>query len=210
MKTVHIIAVAYKKYGELRVFVQSWLNQSNRNWILSVIHDGHDDEFVEIMKYFAAIEPDKIAYQCTDIRFNDYGHSLREIGLHSARGDYVLLTNADNYYIPKALEFINAAILEHQSSNVDVFMFDMVHSHSKPGRTKLPAYSIFEVSYQSGLIDIGAAIVTTDLAKKAGFANKSFEGDAHYFKSIAIAKEKNARGEKLTILKIPRVLLVHN
>ena len=134
MNKVHVIAVAYKKYGELRVFVQSWLNQSDRNWILTVIHDGHDDEFVQIMKYFAALEPDKIDYQCTDIRFNDYGHSLREIGLHSARGDYVLLTNADNYYIPKALEFINAALLEHKSSNVDVVIFDMVHSHSNPGR----------------------------------------------------------------------------
>ena len=208
MKTVHIIAVAYKKYGELRVFVQSWLNQSDRNWILTVIHDGHDDEFVQIMKYFTALEPDKIDYKCTDIRFNDYGHSLREIGLHSARGDYVLLTNADNYYIPKALEFINAALLEHKSSNVDVVMFDMVHSHSNPGRRKLPAYSFFEVSYQRESIDMGAAIVATDLAKKAGFSDKSFAADAAYFESVA--SKKNAGGEKLYIIKIPSVLLVHN
>ena len=208
MDTVHIIAVAYKKYGELRVFVQSWLNQSDRNWILTVIHDGHDDEFVQIMKYFTALEPDKIDYKCTDIRFNDYGHSLREIGLHSARGDYVLLTNADNYYIPKALEFINAALLEHKSSNVDVVMFDMVHSHSNPGRRKLPAYSFFEVSYQRESIDMGAAIVATDLAKKAGFSDKSFAADAAYFESVA--SKKNAGGEKLYIIKIPSVLLVHN
>ena len=208
MDTVHIIAVAYKKYGELRVFVQSWLNQSDRNWILTVIHDGHDDEFIQIMKYFTALEPDKIDYKCTDIRFNDYGHSLREIGLHSARGDYVLLTNADNYYIPKALEFINAALLEHKSSNVDVVMFDMVHSHSNPGRRKLPAYSFFEVSYQRESIDMGAAIVATDLAKKAGFSDKSFAADAAYFESVA--SKKNAGGEKLYIIKIPSVLLIHN
>ncbi len=208
MNKVHVIAVAYKRYGELRVFVQSWLNQSDRNWILTVIHDGHDDEFVQIMKYFAALEPDKIDYQCTDIRFNDYGHSLREIGLYSARGDYVLLTNADNYYIPKALEFINAALLEHKSSNVDVVMFDMVHSHDNPGRRKLPAYSFFEVSYKRELIDMGAAIVATDLAKKAGFSDKSFAADSTYFESVA--RKKNAGGEKLYIIKIPSVLLVHN
>ena len=57
MDKVHVIAVAYKRYGELRVFVQSWLNQSDRNWILTVIHDGYDDEFVQIMKYFAAERP---------------------------------------------------------------------------------------------------------------------------------------------------------
>ena len=208
MNKVHVIAVAYKRYGELRVFVQSWLNQSDRNWILTVIHDGHDDEFVQIMKYFAALEPDKIDYQCTDIRFNDYGHSLREIGLYSARGDYVLLTNADNYYIPKALEFINAALLEHKSSNVDVVMFDMVHSHANAGRRKLPAYSFFVVSYKRESIDMGAAIVATDLAKKAGFSDKSFAADATYFESVA--RKKNAGGEKLYIIKIPSVLLVHN
>ena len=208
MNKVHVIAVAYKRYGELRVFVQSWLNQSDRNWILTVIHDGHDDEFVQIMKYFTALEPDKIDYKCTDIRFNDYGHSLREIGLHSARGDYVLLTNADNYYIPKALEFINAALLEHKSSKVDVVMFDMVHSHSNPGRRKLPAYSFFEVSYERAQIDMGAAIVATDLAKKAGFSDKSFAADSTYFESVA--SKKNAGGEKLYIIKIPSVLLIHN
>ena len=208
MDKVHVIAVAYKRYGELRVFVQSWLNQSDRNWILTVIHDGHDDEFIQIMKYFTALEPDKIDYKCTDIRFNDYGHSLREIGLHSARGDYVLLTNADNYYIPKALEFINAALLEHKSSKVDVVMFDMVHSHSNPGRRKLPAHSFFEVSYQRESIDMGAAIVATDLAKKAGFSDKSFAADAAYFESVA--SKKNAGGEKLYIIKIPSVLLIHN
>ena len=208
MDKVHVIAVAYKRYGELRVFVQSWLNQSDRNWILTVIHDGHDDEFVQIMKYFTALEPDKIDYKCTDIRFNDYGHSLREIGLHSARGDYVLLTNADNYYIPKALEFINAALVEHKSSNVDVVIFDMVHSHSNPGRKKLPSYSFFEVSYQGESIDMGAAIVATDLAKKAGFSDKSFAADAAYFESVA--SKKNAGGEKLYIIKIPSVLLIHN
>ena len=208
MDKVHVIAVAYKRYGELRVFVQSWLNQSDRNWILTVIHDGHDDEFIQIMKYFTALEPDKIDYKCTDIRFNDYGHSLREIGLHSARGDYVLLTNADNYYIPKALEFINAALLEHKSSKVDVVMFDMVHSHTNPGMRKLPAYSFFEVSYQRESIDMGAAIVATDLAKKAGFSDKSFAADAAYFESVA--SKKNAGGEKLYIIKIPSVLLIHN
>ena len=208
MNKVHVIAVAYKRYGELRVFVQSWLNQSDRNWILTVIHDGHDDEFVQIMKYFTALEPDKIDYKCTDIRFNDYGHSLREIGLHSARGDYVLLTNADNYYIPKALEFINDALLEHKSSKVDVVMFDMVHSHTNPGMRKLPAYSFFEVSYERAQIDMGAAIVATDLAKKAGFSDKSFAADAAYFESVA--SKKNAGGEKLYIIKIPSVLLVHN
>jgi hypothetical protein len=55
---------------------------------------------------------------------------------------------------------------------------------------------------------MGAAIVATDLAKKAGFSDKSFAADATYFESVA--RKKNAGGEKLYIIKIPSVLLVHN
>lgn len=44
-KIIEILCVTYKQPGPLRVLVQSVLNQTNPNWLLNVIHDGHDDEF---------------------------------------------------------------------------------------------------------------------------------------------------------------------
>ena len=55
---------------------------------------------------------------------------------------------------------------------------------------------------------MGAAIVSTKLAKAAGFENKSYAADAHYFNQVS--KVKTMTGEKLLVCKIPRVLLVHN
>ena len=47
--TIHVISVAFERLGELKVFVQSWLNQTENNWKLTVIHDGKNDKFNEIM-----------------------------------------------------------------------------------------------------------------------------------------------------------------
>ncbi|MGB1153670.1 MAG: hypothetical protein ACPG4F_05815 [Paracoccaceae bacterium] len=42
-----VIAVAYKRFGELKVFVQSWINQTEKNWKLHVIHDGDSKNFIK-------------------------------------------------------------------------------------------------------------------------------------------------------------------
>ncbi len=212
--TVSIVAVSYERLGELKVFVQSVVNQTQKNWKLHVMHDGHNDDFCSIMEKYFRDDPTRITYECTNIRFNDYGHSLREIGLEKASGEYILITNADNYYAPKALEFINDAIAYNASQKPDVVMFDMIHSHKNLGNRKnfgnreAPSYSFFEVIYKRNYIDIGAAIVERELAQNAGFDDKSFAADATYYENIL--KKKLESGSRLVVTKIPRVLLVHN
>ena len=200
--TLHVIAVAHQRYGELRVFVQSWLNQSESNWKLTVLHDGPDARFDAIMAEYQAQAPQQIEARCTDTRHNDYGHSLRDMGLQNIQGDYVLLTNADNYFIPKAMHFLNQALAETQSQ-ADVLMFDMVHSHHRPGGREQPAYCAFQVDFHPGAIDVSAAIVRRELAAQAGFRDKTHDGDATYFEDIKAIRP-------LQVYRIPRILFVHN
>ena len=194
-----VVAVAFERHGELRVFVQSWINQTADNWRLKVIHDGPNAEFMDIMQDFADAKPGQIEFFCTPTRCNDYGHTLRQIGIDQASGDYLLLTNADNYFIPKAVEYLNYAMGEG-----DVVLFDMVHSHNRPGGRDLPPYSYFETSYQRGSIDVSSAIVRTEMAKKVGFRDRTHDGDASYFEDILLAHEG------LFPLKLPQILFVHN
>jgi len=200
---IHVIAVAFKKLDELKVFVQSWINQTKDNWTLTVIHDGPDEEFSLIMRGYKDKYPARIEYLCTKKRFNDYGHSLREIGLKNIQGEYVLLTNADNYFIPKTIEFINEVFIEHQP---EVIIFDMIHSYDRPGGRNLPAYSFFETKLERFSIDISSAIVKANLAEKAGFRDKTRDGDASYFEDIIKLKFP----DRLFFVKIKRVLFVHN
>jgi len=47
---------------------------------------------------------------CTDRRYNDWGHTLRDMGMRRATGDYIVHFNADNILYPNALEEISKAI----------------------------------------------------------------------------------------------------
>ena len=105
---IEVIAVAFQRYGELKVFVQCWINQTERNWKLRVIHDGEDNEFLKIMNDFKSLEPERIDFECSKIRYNDRGCTLRDIGIKKSTGDFVLLTNSVNEkmdYQQKCQEF---------------------------------------------------------------------------------------------------------
>lgn len=199
---IEIIAVAHQRLGELRVFVQSILNQTSTNWKLNVIHDGEDADFISTMEPFASQAPNQIEYSCTPQRYNDYGHSLRTIGLHAAKGDFILLTNADNYYIPRFIEFITEAVIDVQP---DIVIYDMIHSHANPGTRQQPAYSFFPTRYAVNDIDMGAAVIRRDLAQQAGFVDNSYAADAVFFEDVVMIKKDETR-----ICKINRVMLVHN
>ena len=34
---IHVISVGFERLGELKVFVQSWLNQTENNWKLTIL-----------------------------------------------------------------------------------------------------------------------------------------------------------------------------
>lgn len=198
-----VIAVAHQRIGELRLFVLSWINQSSPNWMLRVIHDGPNPEFDDVMASLAREASGRVSFESTPSRFNDYGHSLRELGLRSARGDYVLLTNADNYYIPHTTRILTDAA---QQTQADVLLFDMVHSHERPGGRNQSAYCFFPTSYSRGSIDMGSAAVRVELARQAGFRDKSYDADATYFEDVARVRLPH----QLMVCKIARILLVHN
>ena len=120
-----------------------------------IIHDGPD------MPEFLKKKPKdkRITVMNTPTRFNDYGHSLRDIGLQKIQDDsyYTLLTNGDNYYVP-------AFIDEMCMFTEDLVYCNLVHNHWK--------YEAREAAMHRRGIDIGCAVVRTDIAKKVGFPRR--------------------------------------
>jgi hypothetical protein len=107
--------------------------------------------------------------------------------------DVISNINADNYFIPKAIEFINQSLFDAVKMP-DVIIFDMVHSHSHSNRgRKQPSYTYFKVDYKRCAIDISAAVVRCDLANAVGFRDKSHDGDATYFEDV---KKEKVAGQK--------------
>ena len=66
-------------------------------------------------------------YHHTDHTFGDFGHSPREFGLGHSTGDWIILTNDDNYYVPTFIEeFTKVA---ESSEDAGLIYCDMSHNN---------------------------------------------------------------------------------
>ena len=201
--SVEVICSAYQRFGSLQVLIQSFLNQTDSNWKLHVLHDGPSGEFDCLAESYLHKFSNRLKFSSTKRRFDDYGHSLREIGLRESTGDYVLITNDDNYYVPAFMRLMNLAI---EQCSPDVIMYDMVHSHQFPGNRMQESYSFFSTAFMINSIDMGAALVRGELARQSGFGDKNFAADWDYFEGVSRASPL----EKIHLVKIPKILFVHN
>lgn len=200
-----IVCVSYKRYRNIAVLVNCLLAQTLQNFRLLIIHDGYDAEMDAVLSPYKALHPEVIDYTFTAQRFNDYGHSLRDIGISAATTDYLLITNDDNYYCPLFVEYIFAPIHAASQRRPDVVYCDMIHSHNNPGIRQQPPYQLFETRPERYFIDMGCFIARTDLAKQVGFTDKHHDGDATYFEDLV-----KAAGPDPVLVKVPHVLFVHN
>jgi glycosyltransferase involved in cell wall biosynthesis len=201
MKELTIICASYLRYKTLPVLLHSFLAQTLQNFKLLVIHDAFDARMSEILSEFKSRYPDQIDFFFTDKRYNDYGHSLRELGIQKLDTEYFLITNDDNYYCPIFLETMFRALKE---SHADIVMCDMIHSHPNPGGRVQNSYRYFETYPQRRSVDIGCFISRSVFAKKVGFRDKTHDGDATFFEDI-LRVAGNPR-----IAKVGQALFVHN
>lgn len=104
MPLFSVIVVHYQGVIPRDIFargIASLQNQTFKDFEILCHHDG------------PLLDPDApqpVPIRCTERRFNDTGHSLRDIGMREARGDYIVHFNADNILYPHALETIAAEI----------------------------------------------------------------------------------------------------
>jgi len=204
-KDITIVCVAYKRYTQIPVLIHSFLCQSLQNWKLHIIHDGYDQKMDELLQPYQEKYP-QIHYEFTPSRHNDYGHTLREIGIQKADTEFILITNDDNYYVP---EFLKLMFREISARQLDMVLCDMVHSHLSGGDGSkvynADQYGCLSTFPKKFMIDIGCFIVRTELAKRVGFKDKSFIGDGTFVEDLIAGA-----GDSMKIGKLRKVLFVHN
>lgn len=196
-----IVVVTYKQPVQLRGLLASLQCQTLQNFEVLVIHDGPDAQTRQVVEQVMA-ESDRFSYLETDTRYNDYGHSLRDLGVSMASREFLLITNGDNYYMPRFTEFVFEAVTTY---SLDVATWDIVHSYCHPGKTSMRSYNPFRVYPVRWMVDIASILVKTELAKIVGFADKSYDGDASYVEDVLSIRDRSIR-----LGKIEKTLTVHN
>jgi hypothetical protein len=196
-----IFCVAYRRYEAIPILIHSMMCQTFKDFKLVVIHDGEDDRMKEILTSFALRYPESFTFIFTRERHNDYGHSLRQIGVELCESEFYMSTNDDNYYVPV---FLEEMFKKADSEALDLILCDMVHSHNHPGGRPQGSYNAFATEPRTNAVDIGCFIVKTKLAKAVGFRDKSFGGDGTFVDDIM------GSGRPVKWGKIDKILLVHN
>lgn len=205
-KIVNIIAVTYDHGYKLKCFIDSVRSQTADNWRLHIIHDGEGELYDSTKKDLIKngyLDHPNIVFSATKDRHNDYGHSLRKLGLKNPAfdSDYTVITNCDNYYVPEWLSFLN--ILIHD--DCDFITWDCVHDHpGNPAFDRLNPYGLCKSQLKEGSIDMGAVAIKSEIAQRVGFNYSNFNGDWEYFYECLTLCRKDK------IQKLPCILFVHN
>lgn len=193
MRLQVIVACYQNQIFNFNVFINSFLLQTNQNYVLHFIHDGtvslpvtdlinHYRHFCDIR--IIGVEPP------TGV----WGHMNRATMLSKIdpnEGGLLLITNFDNYYVPVFVE----TVISNFKKDIDLIYYDFVHSHQ--------GYQYYQSYPEISKIDMGAFITRTKMAKKVGFNSTHYCADGFFLEDYKKAMKKD-------IVYINRALFVHN
>lgn len=201
---LHIIVVAYENPIRLRILLGSFIVQTCPDWKIYIIHDGlASDDVIRVVRTYKELckrlfnDKDKIVYQESEKRMGNYGHPNRAAMLKNIKGDpydYVLITNDDNYYVPKFVEFF----LYSCNEEIGLVYCNTLHSYY--------AYDVHQSQIKEKCIDMGCFIVRLDIAQKTGFNHYDHSADGKYAEECM----NNCINNRLRSRYIPKALFIHN
>ena len=98
-----IVVPYYHESADVEVvnaLLDSFDKQSFTDFEVRLIHDGPNPDAGSLLLDRSF----ELNYQETSERYDDWGHSLRDIGISEARGEYIVILNCDNKLYDFALE----------------------------------------------------------------------------------------------------------
>jgi glycosyltransferase involved in cell wall biosynthesis len=192
-----IIVVCYQRYNNLQCLLYSLLAQTYKDFEVIIIHDGYDIEHEKIASEFVS-KDSRFRYMYTDTRYNDWGMSLRNLGVSAAKGEWVINTNDDNYYVPIYLNELADKIEANKECNF--IYYDCVLSHHNVLNHNGKDYGLLIPQIRSCYIDMGQFAVKSEIISRYKF-KISFTGDGELVEDMK---------HELKPEYIDKILFVHN
>jgi hypothetical protein len=188
---VDFIVPTHYRINELRLMLSSLKAQQCEDWIATVMIDNVFCEDIE--QLINSFSDDRIRYFYMDKRYNDWGHTPRQIGKQMSSCEYVIMTGDDNYYTPNTVCEIKRIVNEH--GNPELIYWNMIHSHYN--------YAFFDCKVSMNQIDMGSFATRNDIAKSIELS-KTYAADGVFVDEI------NRLYSNAKKIKIDKVLFVHN
>lgn len=179
-------------YNDYPYIIHSLQQQTHKNWKLYLIHDGPNN--TGLKKQVELINDSRVNYFETKARSENWGHSIRSEWLQKVTGDYVVITNQDNYHMPVFIEYM---LRGFTGNAIATYCSDMVHSYK--------AWQIIPCSMRRGYVDCAGVMMRLSSAKEVGWHDvTSHSADWFFFEAVIKQFGINS------FIKVKGCLLSHN
>lgn len=183
---VIIMCPVYHNYPQI---VSSLIAQTHQNWELHLIHDG--DGKIELPN------DKRIFFEATKERVGNYGHALRAEYLQKLKdkGDYIIISNVDNYYMPVFLERAITSF-KNTPNAVATYCSQIIHNYTDWG--------VMNCRLERGYIDCGQVVLKAKEAALVGWNSLDHSADWFFFNDVANKYGRNS------FVPFKGCLFVHN
>lgn len=131
MKLVSVVVATYKREAELKNSLESLAKQTYPNMEIVLVDDNGNDEWnskvSETVEVFRNRYP-KIKLECIVNNSNQGSSKTRNIGIHSAHGDYITFLDDDDIYLPdkirKQVEFMETNQCDYSITDLILYNED--------------------------------------------------------------------------------------
>lgn len=187
---VEFIIPTYYRPHPLKLMLASLVAQYDGDWGALVMIDNDKNEEIEAI--INSFNDGRIRHHYMDKRYNDWGHTPRQVGKQMSDADYIIMTGDDNYYTPNFVEELRKAI---SNNSPGIVYWNMIHSHYD--------YSLFDCRLGLGYIDMGAFATRKDIAHDIPLGLR-YDADGVFI------EDYKAKYNHEPYIKINKVLFVHN
>lgn len=188
MSKIEFIIPTYNRVDHLMCLLNSLCTQTNDNWSAHVIADCPPQGTLDkVIRYFKG--DDRFTFTILPERYNDWGHTPRNIGLEMAKEEWVVMTGEDNYYVPTFVdEFLKARSLKSHFIYCDMvhnwLNFEYIHLKSKPIMDHIDIGNFMSKTEYARQIGLDVTIAAADGKFVEEYLRKFPEGDITYIKKI--------------------------
>lgn len=181
-----------RRVDSLMGLLYAFRAQSWAGWEAVVVHDGPwpTAPGVDPVRQLASQDP-RIRLLASESRAGKFGHPNRNMGIAAARGNWLGLTNDDNYYAPAYFQWL---IQEALRQRADFVYSDCVHSHRDW------AHMVTRPRYRH--LDLGGWLARTKVVRQVRFDKHTFNGDGDFINRLVARAGRTA--------KVNAALFVHN
>ena len=131
MKLVSVVVATYKREAELKNALESLAKQTYPNMEIVLVDDNGNDEWnskvSETVEVFRNRYP-QIKLECIVNNSNQGSSKTRNIGIHSANGDYITFLDGDDIYLPdkirKQVEFMETNQCDYSITDLILYNED--------------------------------------------------------------------------------------